>query len=62
MFWYHFVHHFTANRDAMPKGEAESIREAALARVRERWAAGRGDTPLLFDDLIERIERALMPA
>lgn len=62
MFWSHFVHHFTENRAAMAPAVAEGIRRDALARVRERWAAGRGDVPLCFADLIERIERAVSPS
>jgi len=54
-----FVQHWTDNKRHMPAAEAQAIRRVALARVQERQAAGYGRTPLAFDDLCERIERAL---
>lgn len=54
-----FVSHWTANRARMPHAVAEDIRRAAMARVAERFSAGRADSALSFDDLVERIESAL---
>ncbi len=60
MFFYsQFVAHFSANRRYMAPAVAEGIRRDARSRVIERQQAGRADAPLLFDDLIERIERAV---
>lgn len=58
-YWSDFTSHYVANRSRMPAGVAAAIRRDALARLAERMAAGRGDGPLLFNDLIERIEVAL---
>jgi hypothetical protein len=54
-----FTSHFLANVRSMAPAVAADIRRAALARVTERQRAGRADGALLFDDLIERIERAV---
>jgi hypothetical protein len=54
-----FVAHWVANTDCMPAAVSADIRRAGLARVSARWAAGRGDEPLTFDDLIDRIENAV---
>ena len=57
-----FVAHFAANRRYMAPVTAATIRKVALTRLAERQAAGRGDTPLLFGDLIDRIEAAVSGA
>lgn len=56
-----FTASYAANERHMPPAEAAAIRRAAVARLAERWRAGRGDKPLCFADLCERIERAVMP-
>lgn len=56
-----FTSHYSANAPHMPPAEAAEIRRAAVARLAERWRAGRGDAPLCFADLCERIERAVSP-
>ena len=54
-----FTTHFLANRSRIAASTANAIRREALARVAERQMAGRGDQPLDFTDLINRIETAL---
>lgn len=56
-----FTASFAANVAHMAPAEAEAIRRAAVARLAERWRAGRGDAPLCFADLCERIEAAVSP-
>lgn len=54
-----FTAHYSANKSRIPASIASTIRREALARVVERQQAGRADSVLTFDDLIERIEIAL---
>ena len=54
-----FTSHFLANRSRIAPAVAAQIRRDAIARVNDRQIAGRGDAPLMFNDLIERIETAL---
>jgi hypothetical protein len=56
-----FTSHYSANVARMPPAEAAAIRRAAVARLADRWRAGRGDVPLCFADLCERIETAVAP-
>jgi hypothetical protein len=55
-----FARRFAEVEMRLPKAAREKIRRAAQRRLAERWAAGRGETPLCFDDLAEAIEDALM--
>ncbi len=55
----HFTAHFDANRRYMPRAVARAILTAAAKRLGARQAAGYAERPLLFDDLIDRIEQAV---
>ena len=56
-----FVAYWADNQHRVPRRLATDCRIAAVARTRERVQAGRGDKPLLFDDLIARMDAALQP-
>ncbi len=59
VYWSAFVTHLMAEKRHVPPAVWTSIRDAGLARLQERQAAGRGDAPLEFGDLAERLEEAL---
>ncbi len=54
-----FMTHLVDNAARMPQGELQSIRRAAKDRLTVQWQNGRADGVLLFDDLVERIEKSL---
>lgn len=55
-----FARRFAEVEARLPPVAKERIRRTARERVVARWRAGRADGPLLFDDLAEQIEDALM--
>jgi len=55
MFYSQFLIHFAANRHKIPAAERAAIVREAQARSMQ----ARASCPVTWDDLIERIERAL---
>ena len=55
-----FVASYNANHKSVPHATLQIIRREAVARLKERQKAGRGDCVLDFTDLVERIEKAVM--
>lgn len=57
-----FLRYLTDNRRHLPLSVVLEVEREAKRRVIDRLAAGRADSPLTFDDLHSRCERALAPA
>ena len=60
--WSQFTEYAAASRKHVPPAQWEAIRKEAVARLRERFAAGYARTPLDFSDLVEKMESAISRA
>lgn len=56
-----FMVHFTHAQNRMARADVVAVRDAARARLADRWIAGRGEGALDFTDLCMRIEDAIGP-
>lgn len=57
--WSDFIAYWVENRRYMPPAVARAIAVRGCRRVIARQVSGRADCPLLFDDLVDRIEAAV---
>lgn len=60
MYFSTFTSYMLANRRNVPNSLWQQVRREGIARVTERLQAGRADSELTFNDLIERIEDAIL--